>query len=81
MKKKLIISAIIFLLISVFSFYYAFKPSEIVIDFNDPAYSYLPESAKILIENEAKKGNRVKTYCQDVKQFVKWTHRKMCDKE
>ena len=61
MKKKLIISAIIFLLISVFSFYYAFKPSEIVIDFNDPAYSYLPESAKILIENEAKKGNRVLT--------------------
>ena len=61
MKKKLIISAIIFLLISVFSFYYAFKPSEIVIDFSDPAYSYLPESAKILIENEAKKGNRVLT--------------------
>ena len=61
MKKKLIISAIIFLLISVFSFYYAFKPSEIVIDFSDPAYSYLPESAKILIKNEAKKGNRVLT--------------------
>ncbi len=60
-KKKLVVLAFIFLLISVFSFYYALKPSNIKIDLSDPAYSYLPESAKIFIEKEAKKGNKVLT--------------------
>jgi len=60
-KKKLVILAIIFIIISIISFLSAFKTSEVVIDFSDPAYSYLPESAKNFIENEAKKGNKVLT--------------------
>ena len=61
MRKKLIVLTIIFTLISVFSFYYAFKEPKIVVDLEDPAYSYLPESAKEFIEAEAKKGNRILT--------------------
>ena len=60
-KKKLIILITILVLVSVFSFYYALKPSKILVDFSDPAYSYLPDSAKIIIENEAKKGNIILT--------------------
>lgn len=60
-RKKLIVLTIIFMVISIISFYCAFKTDEITVDFADPAYSYLPESAKKFIEYEAKKGNIVLT--------------------
>ena len=60
-KKKLVTLAAIFIIISVFSFYYAFKTPKVVIDFSDSAYSYLPESAKSIIEEEAKKGHKILT--------------------
>ena len=60
-KKKLIFLTIFFMTISLLAFLSIPKNEEIFIDFSDPAYSYLPESAQNFISEEAKKGNKVLT--------------------
>ena len=60
-KKTLIFLIIIFLFISLFSFCFYKKEYKIEVDFESDAYSYLPESAKEFILEEANKGVRVLT--------------------
>lgn len=60
-KKMLMFLLIIFLLIAIFSFSFLKKEYKIEIDFTNDAYSYLPESAKVFILDEASKGRKVLT--------------------
>ena len=59
-KKKLTIIAIFFILVSLLISFNTPK-EEIIVNLSDPSYSYLPESARNFIENEAKKGNKILT--------------------
>lgn len=62
MKRKILIFLSIFFLSFAFiSFSFWHKEYKVEIDFENEAYSYLPESAKEFIKEEAKKGTRVLT--------------------